>query len=137
MPDLLRISIHDIRQGAILNGRGGQARRIMRHVRDESEEEAAEWGLAHIRRHFHTHFKEPTGYYESRVHISNSSAGHKEITDGGEAGPVYGPWLEGVGSRNATSRFKGYWSFRTVASLLEQRYERIGESVLRRWINRL
>ena len=25
---------------------------------------------------------------------------------------VYGPWLEGTGSRNRTSRFKGYWTFR-------------------------
>lgn len=31
-----------------------------------------------------------------------------------DSGIVYGPWLEGVGSRNLTSRFKGYHTFRKV-----------------------
>ena len=34
---------------------------------------------------------------------------------------VYGPWLEGNGSRNATTRFKGYASFRRVAQWLNGR----------------
>ena len=32
---------------------------------------------------------------------------------------VYGPWLEGVSSRNETTRFKGYHSFRIVAQQLQ------------------
>ena len=39
------------------------------------------------------------------------------ISDGGV---VYGPWLEGTGSRNATTRFKGFSSFRRVGQELEK-----------------
>lgn len=34
---------------------------------------------------------------------------------------VYGPWIEGVGSRNERTRFKGYATFRHVAGELEKR----------------
>ena len=33
---------------------------------------------------------------------------------------VYGPWLEGIGSRNAKSRFKGYAMFRNAKQQLEK-----------------
>lgn len=32
---------------------------------------------------------------------------------------VYGPWLEGTGSRNETSQFKGYATFRKVGDWIE------------------
>jgi hypothetical protein len=32
---------------------------------------------------------------------------------------VYGPWLEGTGSRNETTRFKGYHGMRLASELLE------------------
>ena len=34
---------------------------------------------------------------------------------------TYGPWLEGVGSRNQTTRFKGYSSFRRTRDWLQTR----------------
>jgi len=40
------------------------------------------------------------------------------VTDGGV---IYGPWLEGTSSRNQTTRFKGYSSFRIVAQNVEKR----------------
>ena len=40
------------------------------------------------------------------------------LTDGGV---IYGPWLEGTSSRNMTTRFKGYASFRKVAKWLDFR----------------
>src|SRR3546814_9997690 len=48
-----------------------------------------------------------TTLFRSNVRITNVS-GSPEVWDGGMAGPRYGPWLEGVGSRNNTTRFKGY-----------------------------
>lgn len=33
---------------------------------------------------------------------------------------TYGPWLEGVGSRNDTTRFKGYHSFRRAGQELDR-----------------
>lgn len=97
---------------------------------DELEEEAAEWALNHIKGTFHTHFQNPTGYYESNVRVRNA-AGGAEVWDGGLSGPVYGPWLEGVGSRNQTTRFKGYRAFRKAAQALEARIESIGDQLFR------
>lgn len=111
-----------------------RARREFNRFRDELEEEAAEWTLDHIRGTFHASFKQPTGYYESNVRIKNSS----EVWDGGQAGPVYGPWLEGVGSRNSTTRFKGYHAFRKAANALDRRIASMGDRTFRlRYRNRL
>ena len=38
---------------------------------------------------------------------------------------IYGPWLEGIGSRNITTRFKGYHSFRLTAQELQQEAPKI------------
>lgn len=79
------------------------------------EAKAAKRGLQMLRGEFHTHFRNPTGYYESQVHVETEAGGYK-LTDGGV---IYGWWLEGVGSRNATTRFKGYSIFRRVGQALE------------------
>jgi hypothetical protein len=126
---MLRIQTRTTTTGALFDARRCNA--IFDEFTDDLEEEGAEWALSHIRSTFHTHFKQPTGYYESNVRIHNTSTGH-EVWDGGEAGPVYGPWLEGVGSRNQTTRFKGYHAFRKAATALERRVEGMGERLLRR-----
>ena len=64
----------------------------------------------------------------SRVRKSRGGA---EVWDGGHGGAVYGPWLEGVGSRNATTRFKGYWAFRKATSALDHAIEEIGDRLFR------
>jgi hypothetical protein len=120
--------------GPLFDNRG---RRIFSDFRDDLEEEAAEWTLNHIKGTFHTHFQHPTGHYESNVRIHDTSGG-PEVWDGGLAGPVYGPWLEGVGSRNNTTRFKGYHAFRTAANALDRRIEGMGDRIFRlRYRNRL
>lgn len=110
-----------------------RARRYFRDFRNELEEEAADWALDHIKGTFHREFKHPTGYYESNVRVRNGN----EVWDGGLAGPVYGPWLEGVGSRNETTRFKGYHAFRKAAIALQQRIDNMGDRLFRlRYENR-
>lgn len=108
-----------------------RAHAIFGDFSDDLEEEGAEWALDHIKGTFHTHFKHPTGFYESNVRIHNTVGG-TEVWDGGLTGPVYGPWLEGVGSRNNTTRFKGYHAFRNAASRLQQRIEGMGERLMNR-----
>lgn len=71
-----------------------------------------------------------TGHYRRSVHGEMTSTLHGRIHD---SKVVYGPWLEGVGSRNQRSRFKGYWSFRQAY----QHLEKIKDDVVRKWINRL
>lgn len=54
----------------------------------------------------------PTGYYESQITDQTLSPLLHRIHDNGV---VYGPWLEGVGSRNyPVTRFRGYHSFRVA-----------------------
>lgn len=129
MADLIRINVRETHRGALLSAHGANAIRIMREIDEAIEQDAAEWAEDQIRDLFHATFRHPTGYYESHVHISNSK-GDVEIGDGGQAGPVYGPWLEGVGSRNITTRFKGYHTFRKVTTMLEERIVAIGERIL-------
>lgn len=116
----------DIR-GPIFDSR---ANRAFSDFADELEEEAADWALDHIKGTFHASFKNPTDFYESNVRIRSTSGG-PEIWDGGHGGPVYGPWLEGVGSRNNTTRFKGYHAFRKATQALEQRIEGMGDRMFR------
>lgn len=114
-----------------------RARRTFRDFQNELEDEAAEWTLHHIQGTFHAEFKNPTGYYESNVRVHNTNSG-PEVWDGGMAGPVYGPWLEGIGSRNNTTRFKGYHAFRLAAQALDRRIEDMGDRIFRlRYRNRL
>lgn len=130
---LLRIRARTAYDGPLFDAR---ARRYFRQFLDELEEDGAEFVLEHIRRTFHEDFKHPTGYYESNVRIKNGTSG-REVWDGGLAGPVYGPWLEGVGSRNNTTRFKGYHAFRKAAQALELRFEDMGDRMFRlRYQNR-
>ena len=62
-----------------------------------------------------------TGNYRRNI-SSRVSGMHAVISDGGV---VYGPWLEGVGSRNAVTRFKGYGSFRRVGQWLNTQKLRV------------
>lgn len=128
MAFLLRIRTRTSENGPLFDSRSTRA---FDDFADELEEEGAEFALDHIRSTFHTHFRQPTGYYESNVEIRRTFTGH-EVWDGGLAGPVYGPWLEGVGSRNDTTRFKGYHAFRKAAAALEARIEAMGERLLHR-----
>jgi len=53
-------------------------------------------------------FRHPTPRYWLHV-LAKPRADYHVVTDGGI---VYGPWLDGSGSRNRTTRFKGYRHFR-------------------------
>lgn len=60
-------------------------------------------------------FRHPTPFYWTQVHAV-PRADYWAVTDGGI---VYGHWLEGTGSRNRTTRFKGYKAFRLVTQSLQ------------------
>lgn len=65
--------------------------------------------------------KASTGHYRRNVHGRVDNL-YGLITDGGV---VYGPWLEGIGSRNQTTRFKGYASFRRTGEWLQQQVPKV------------
>jgi hypothetical protein len=43
---------------------------------------------------------------------------------------TYGPWLEGTGSRNETTRFKGYHGFRQAGQELDRQAKEIADRAM-------
>lgn len=80
------------------------------------QERIGKEGVNRIHDRLHEVLKHPTGYYESKIHTERQS-NDLVITD---TPVIYGPWLEGVGSRNQSTKFKGYSTFRTVAKKLQR-----------------
>lgn len=95
----------------------------------EAEEDLAEKGAEMVRVNLDGVLKHPTGHYRSSVRAEGD-----RVTDNGV---VYGPWLEGVGSRNRTTRFKGYFTFRRTTQELEARAGQIAEAALEPHLRRL
>lgn len=102
--------------------------------RDETNQEIAHEGQQDVRKLGMSQYRNPTGYYSSRVVADRVSAEMSRVHD---SMVVYGPWLEGVGSRNATTRFKGYRTWRLTRQALEQKAPRIAARVLKRYMPRL
>lgn len=110
----------------------GRAQREVGNFIDEAEQDIGKVGFDMVRTELDQVLQNPTGYYES--HITVSSEPEVTISDGGV---VYGPWLEGTGSRNARSRFKGYATFRRVTQKLQDRAVQIAQGLLPKYIDRM
>lgn len=112
MPELeVTTRVHE--HGPIFDSR---AQRYVDDWADDVEQDIADEAEKRLHNEFHTHFRHATGYYES--HVRAQPAGSRwQVTDGGV---VYGPWLEGTGSRNKTTRFKGYWNWRRVGQSIDR-----------------
>lgn len=107
----------------------GVVHRVMEAGARGVENEVAEEGVELIRRNLDGVLRRQTGRYRSSVQASGN-----EINDGGI---VYGPWLEGLGSRNRTTRFKGYFTFRRTTQQIEDASGGIGERALAPYVGRL
>lgn len=75
-----------------------------------------------------------TGHYRRSIHAEMRSDTQGRIDD---SGVVYGPWLEGTGSRNQSTRFKGYASFRKTAQWLDREKIAILGPQIRRLVGNL
>jgi hypothetical protein len=78
--------------------------------------------------------RRPTGAYRSRISLYGPSAGQSRVHD--RMG-IYGPWLEGTGSRNRTTRFKGYRNFRKATQDLQRAARPLAEEIISRHIHKL
>lgn len=117
--------------GPLFDGRASAL--VNRWTRDGGEE-VAQWAEDEVHRVLGQVLRHPTGYYESRVRVDRVSPDRFVITD---QGVVYGPWLEGISSRNQETRFKGYSTFRRVAQRAEARADRTFQQILDRNSGRL
>jgi hypothetical protein len=111
----------------------GRAERAVDAFTDEVEKELAQEANRRVHRELHRVLRHPTGYYEAHV-LAEPVAGRWRVHD---SGVVYGPWLEGTGSRNHTTRFKGYQHWRRVKALMERDAPRLVRDMLPKLLRRL
>lgn len=111
----------------------GEAQKVIQDYQVEAESYLGDYVVNQIQSELGSVLKNPTGYYKSKV-VTNLQADDVAVTD---SGVVYGPWLEGVGSRNKSTRFKGYATFRRVTQRINAQAGEIAERVLPRYLKRL
>lgn len=118
-------------RGPMFDGRAQAA--VAAFVR-EFEEEYSQRGANMVRQHLGGVLQHPTGRYESGIH-TDRAGGDSQVTDNRA---IYGPWLEGTGSRNRTTRFKGYKTFRQVTQRMQSEAGSFGSTLIRsRFLGRM
>ena len=108
---------------------GGMKRSVNLAV-DEASEKVAQTGVNMVKSRLDTVLVNPTGRYQSQIQTDRSTTS-PVVTD---SGSVYGPWLEGVSSRNASSRFKGYATFRKTTAKLQTAAAGVADPIIDRRI---
>lgn len=101
-------------RGPVFDGRAfamiSSATRTAAHTVAEYAEELIQARLSEVLQH-------PTGAYQSRINVRAVNQYAYEVNDDN---CIYGPWLEGTGSRNSpVTRFAGYSTFRRVTQELQ------------------
>jgi len=114
--------------GTVVTGRAVQ---LQHDAADAWAERLATLGASMVRTNLNSVLRKQTPYYRLQVQPRPEPPGWK-ITDGGV---IYGPWLEGTGSRNRTTRFKGYSTFRRTVQQINARAENVGQPVVARFVN--
>lgn len=112
----------------------GRAEKAVADFLGDATRDVADRGVNEVRSRLGQAFQNPTGSYRSKVVTDRASTDGWAVTDGGV---VYGPWLEGVGSRNKSTRFKGYQTFRRTAQWLDGKAGGIAETTLKRFLPRM
>lgn len=107
--------------------------RILTDCARDCEKEVALVGERLVRANLGASFKHPTGHYLGQV-VTDLATDKATVTDGGV---VYGPWLEGVSSRNQSTRFKGYNSFRRAYRETDKQAAGIAQKVVDHAVARL
>lgn len=111
----------------------GRAEKAVADACDDSEKQIATLGASMIRTQLGTVLRHQTPVYRLR-NVAQPDAPGWKIWD---RGMVYGPWLEGTGSRNRTTRFKGYRTYRIVVQKINARAQAIGQSVVARYLGKM
>lgn len=100
---------------------------------DEGREAVADRGVDLVRARLDQSVRNGTGYASSRV---VRDVGRTSDTDVVHDLVIYGAWLEGTSSRNRTTRFKGYRSFRRARQELEAQAVALAEPHVARRVTR-
>lgn len=122
------ISITVVKTGPLFDGRAVQQ---LDRACDEIERRVAVLGASMIRTELHRVLKNETPYYRLQNEARPDPPGWM-IWD---RDVIYGPWLEGVGSRNfPATRFRGYSTYRRTFQRIDARAGVIAEYTIREFI---
>lgn len=106
-----------------------------RHYQADMTMDVADQGVRDLRISEARTFKHPTGWYESHTRAREQAFSTAIVDD---ANIVYGPWLEGIGSRNfPKTRFRGYHLYYKEWQRLDASVARIIGPVTRRFIEEM
>lgn len=112
----------------------GRAQRAAGQYADDVQLEIARHTERMVQRQLRAVLRNPTGYYQSNITLERGAGDAWVVHDGGV---VYGPWLEGVGSRNSpVTRFPGYATFRRTKALVLRQAPQIAQRAMRRYRGR-
>lgn len=111
----------------------GRAELAAAEADQEAQRVVAVLGASSVRSNLNAVLRVQTPYYRLRVQAEADHPGWK-ITD---QGVIYGHWLEGTGSRNRTTRFKGYATFRRTTQQIQARARDVTQSVVARFLPRM
>lgn len=110
----------------------GRIAAIMDSYCQSTEKVIAQRGVQMVRSNLDKVLQHPSGRYRSNIKMNNRK--DSIVWDGPI---VYGNWLEGTGSRNKTTRFKGYWTFKKTTKLLQAEAVELAEKNLALYIGRM
>lgn len=114
-------------EGPIFDGR---AARAMQDACHDARDDIAATAEERVLMGTSASFKTRTPYYETRVTTTRVTS---EVSLVHDQGVVYGPWLEGVGSRNrARPGFPGYGHWRKAKDAIAARGPQIADIAVRR-----
>jgi hypothetical protein len=107
----------------------GRAERAIERACDDARDDVAAYAEERVLMGTSAHFKTRTPYYETRITTDRIS---DEVSLVNDQGVVYGPWLEGVGSRNRNRPgFPGYGHWRAAKQAVAARGPQIAEAAVR------
>lgn len=126
MPGFL-IDASMARKGPLFTGKTAAA---LTAYADQVSYKVATYAEDQVRQRLQQVLQHPTGYYQSRITVDRAGGGY-QVSDGGV---IYGPWLEGTGSRNyPVTRFRGYSTFRRTRALVDRKAPQIAVELLARY----
>jgi hypothetical protein len=117
----------------------GASEEIIERAVKAIEENVSEYGVDMVRNQYAKVFRytshpgRPRGT-ASRAVRNRVHNGHRQIHPGNIR---YGAWLEGVGSMNYRTRFKGYKTFKIIGQQLQDRAVRMAEVIFQPFLRDL
>lgn len=128
MPDVtVSVSLH----GPLLSGTAAAA---LTEIAHNAINELVDEGEKRVALQLYPGHGLRSGHYRRSIHGDMLSSLHGRVHD---SGVVYGPWLEGVSTRNQRSRFKGYAMFRNAYQQLERIKVAVVEKHVQRFMQRM